>query len=156
MLPHSYFTSGFLSRAGTIGELADQAGIDREGLQQTITAMNEYARTGKDLEFGRGEAAYDRYYADPGIKPNPCLAPITEPPFYAMRIDPGDFGTHGGLDTNTDARVLSTGGEPIPGLYAVGNCAAAVLPTYPGPGATLGPAMTFAWQAARHIAGESL
>ena len=156
MLPRSYFSSGFLSRAGTIGELAALAGIDRDGLQQTITAMNEYARTGKDLEFGRGEAAYDRYYADPSIKPNPCLAPITEPPFYAIRIDPGDFGTHGGLQTNTDARVLSSGGEPIPGLYAVGNCAAAILPTYPGPGATLGPAMTFAWQAARHIAGESL
>ena len=156
MLPRSYFSSGFLSRAGTIGELAGMAGIDRDGLQTTITAMNDYARTGKDLEFGRGEAAYDRYYADPSIKPNPCLAPITEPPFYAMRIEPGDFGTHGGLQTNTDARVLGPGGEPIPGLYAVGNCAAAVLPTYPGPGATLGPAMTFAWQAARHIAGESL
>ena len=156
MLPRSYYSSGFLSRAETIGELAGMAGIDRDGLQQTITAMNEYARTGKDLEFGRGEAAYDRYYADPSIKPNPCLAPITEPPFYAMRIEPGDFGTHGGLQTNTDARVLSPGGEPIPGLYAVGNCAAAVLPTYPGPGATLGPAMTFAWQAARHIAGESV
>jgi 3-oxosteroid 1-dehydrogenase len=156
MLPRSYFSSGFLSRAGSIGELAGMAGIDRDGLQTTITAMNEYARTGKDLEFGRGEAAYDRYYADPSIKPNPCLAPITEPPFYAMRIEPGDFGTHGGLQTNTDARVLSQAGEPIPGLYAVGNCAAAVLPTYPGPGATLGPAMTFAWQAARHIAEESV
>jgi 3-oxosteroid 1-dehydrogenase len=156
MLPRSYFTSGFLSRAGTIRELAGMAGIDREGLQQTIEAMNEYARTGKDLEFGRGEAAYDRYYADPSIKPNPCLAPIVEPPFYALRIEPGDFGTHGGLQTDTDARVLDSGGRPIAGLYAVGNCAAAVLPTYPGPGSTLGPAMTFAWQAARHLAGESL
>jgi len=156
MLPRSYFSSGFLSRAGTIGELADRAGIDRDGLQQTITAMNEYARTGKDLEFGRGDAAYDRYYADPSIKPNPCLASISEPPFYAIRIDPGGFGTHGGLQTNTEARVLDTGGEPIPGLYAVGNCAAAILPTYPGPGATLGPAMTFAWAAARHIAGATL
>src|SRR5581483_261368 len=82
MLPRSYFSSGFLSKAGTIRELADMAGIDR-------------------------------YYADPGIKPNPCLAPITEPPFYAIRIDPGDFGTHGGLQTDTNARVLGAGGEPI-------------------------------------------
>ena len=156
MLPRSYFLSGFLSRAGTIRELAGMAGIDRDGLEQTVAAMNEYARTGKDLEFARGEAAYDRYYADPSIKPNPCLAPIVEPPFYAIRIEPGDFGTHGGLQTDTDARVLDSGGAPIPGLYAVGNCAAAVLPTYPGPGSTLGPAMTFAWTAARHIAAESL
>jgi 3-oxosteroid 1-dehydrogenase len=152
MLPKRYFSSGFLTRASTVRELAQQAGIDPEGLGRTIEAMNEYARTGKDLEFRRGEAEYDRYYADPAIKPNPCLAPIVEPPFYAIRIEPGDFGTHGGLATDTDGRVLGSGGQPIPGLYAVGNCAAPVLPTYPGPGSTLGPAMTFAWQAARHIA----
>jgi 3-oxosteroid 1-dehydrogenase len=153
-LPKNYFTSGFLTRANSIRELATQAGIDAAGLEKTVSAMNEYARTGKDLEHGRGDAEYDRYYADPRIKPNPCLAPIVEAPFYAMRIDPGDFGTHGGLVTNTDAQVLRADGAPIPGLYAVGNCAAAILPTYPGPGSTLGPAMTFAWQAAKHITGS--
>lgn len=152
-LPRSYFSSGFITRAASIGELAVQAGIDAAGLEQTVRAMNEYARTGKDLEYGRGDAEYDRYYADPRIQPNPCLAPIAEPPFYAMRIDPGDFGTHGGLVTNPDAQVLRPDGTPIAGLYAVGNCAAAILPTYPGPGSTLGPAMTFAWQAAKHLAG---
>jgi 3-oxosteroid 1-dehydrogenase len=152
-LPRSYFSSGFLTRADSIRELARQAGIDADGLAKTVSAMNEYARTGKDLEHGRGDAEYDRYYADPRIKPNPCLAPIVEPPFYAMRIDPGDFGTHGGLVTNTDAQVLRNDGAPIAGLYALGNCAAAILPTYPGPGSTLGPAMTFAWQAAKHFAG---
>jgi 3-oxosteroid 1-dehydrogenase len=151
-LPKSYFSSGFLTRADSIRELAASAGIDPQGLEATVAAMNEYARTGKDLEHGRGDSQYDRYYADPRIKPNPCLAPIVEPPFYAMRIDPGDFGTHGGLVTDTDARVLRADGSAIPGLYAVGNNAAAVLPTYPGPGSTLGPAMTFAWQAARHFA----
>ena len=154
-LPKSYFSSGFITRADSIRELATQAGIDAEGLEKTVSAMNEYARTGKDLEHGRGDAEYDRYYADPRIKPNPCLAPISEAPFYAMRIDPGDFGTHGGLITNTDAQVLREDGNPVPGLYAVGNCAAAILPTYPGPGSTLGPAMTFAWQAAKHFTGSS-
>ena len=154
-LPKSYFSSGFITRADSIRELATQAGIDADGLEQTVSAMNDYARTGKDLEHGRGDAEYDRYYADPRIKPNPCLAPIVEPPFYAMRIDPGDFGTHGGLATNTDAQVLRPDGSAVPGLYAVGNCAAAILPTYPGPGSTLGPAMTFAWQAAKHFTGSS-
>jgi 3-oxosteroid 1-dehydrogenase len=154
-LPNSYFSSGFITRADSIRELATQAGIDADGLEKTVSAMNEYARTGKDLEHGRGDAEYDRYYADPRIKPNPCLAPIAEAPFYAMRIDPGDFGTHGGLVTNTDAQVLRPDGNPVPGLYAVGNCAAAILPTYPGPGSTLGPAMTFAWQAAKHFTGSS-
>lgn len=153
-LPKDYFTSGFVTRADSIRELATRAGIDADGLEKTVQAMNEYARTGKDLEFGRGDAEYDRYYADPRIKPNPCLAPIVEAPFYAMRIDPGDFGTHGGLATNADAQVLRADGSAVPGLYAVGNCAAAILPTYPGPGSTLGPAMTFAWQAAKHITGS--
>jgi 3-oxosteroid 1-dehydrogenase len=153
-LPKSYFSSGFLTRAHSIRELALGAGIDADGLEQTVKSMNEYARTGKDLEHGRGDAEYDRYYADPRIKPNPCLAPLSEPPFYAMRIDPGDFGTHGGLVTNSDAQVLRADGTPIAGLYAVGNCAAAILPRYPGPGSTLGPAMTFAWQAAKHLAGR--
>jgi 3-oxosteroid 1-dehydrogenase len=79
------------------------------------------------------------------------LAPIDQAPYYAMRIEAGDFGTLGGLDTDTHAQVLQESGEPLAGLYAVGNCAAAILPTYPGPGATLGPAMTMAYQAAKHI-----
>ena len=151
-LPRSYFVSGFLTRANSIRELAAAAGIDPDGLERTVAAMNEYARTGKDLEFGRGDAEYDRYYADPRIKPNPCLASIAEPPFYALRIDPGDFGTHGGLATNTHAQVLRADGSAIAGLYAIGTCSAAILPTYPGAGSNLGPAMTFAWQAAKHLA----
>ena len=83
----------------------------------------------------------------------PNLAPMAEAPFYALRMEPGDFGTHGGLATDADARVLDGQQRPIEGLYATGNCAAALLPTYPGPGATLGPAMTFGWQAARHLSG---
>jgi 3-oxosteroid 1-dehydrogenase len=154
-LPKSYFESGYLTKADSIEALARQTGIDPSGLATTIKAMNEYARTGKDLEFGRGDSTYDRYYGDPTVQPNPCLAPIEEAPYYAMRVDPGDFATHGGLCINPDAQVLNERGEPIAGLYAIGNTAAAILPTYPGPGATLGPAMTFGWQAAKHIAGSS-
>ena len=150
-LPKKWFETGFVAKADTVRELAEQLGINAEGLEQTIASMNTYAQTGKDEDFGRGDSAYDRYYADPAIKPNPCLAPIDQPPYYAMRIEAGDFGTLGGLDTDTDARVLHESGEPLNGLYAVGNCAAAILPTYPGPGATLGPAMTMAYQAAKHI-----
>lgn len=117
--------------------------------------MNEFARTGKDLDFGRGDSDYDRYYGDPRVTPNPCLGPIDEPPYYAMKIDPGDFGTHGGLATNPSAQVVREDGSAIEGLYAIGNCSAAVLPTYPGPGSTLGPAMTFGYLAARHITGTA-
>jgi 3-oxosteroid 1-dehydrogenase len=70
-----------------------------------------------------------------------------------MRVDPGDFGTQGGMVVTEDAQVTREEGGVIEGLYAIGNCSAPVLPTYPGPGATLGPAMTFAYQAAKHISG---
>lgn len=152
-LPKSYFESGFLAKADSIEELARMVNIDVDGLQTTISNMNQYAVTGKDLELHRGDSEYDRYYGDPKVKPNPCLAPIDKPPYYAILIDPGDFGTQGGLVTDPNAQVLKQDGTPIAGLYATGNCSAAVLPTYPGPGSTLGPAMTFAWQAAKHLTG---
>jgi len=150
-IPKKWFDEGFVAKADTIRELADMLGIDADGLEETIGKMNHYAETGKDEDFGRGDSAYDRYYADPAIKPNPCLAPIVKAPFYAMRIEAGDFGTLGGLDTDTSARVKKADGGVFEGLFAVGNCSAAILPTYPGPGATLGPAMTMAYQAACHM-----
>ena len=150
-IPKKWFDEGFVAKADTIRELADMLGIDADGLEETIGKMNHYAETGKDEDFGRGDSAYDRYYADPAIKPNPCLAPIVKAPFYAMRIEAGDFGTLGGLDTDTSARVKKANGGVFEGLFAVGNCSAAILPTYPGPGATLGPAMTMAYQAACHM-----
>jgi 3-oxosteroid 1-dehydrogenase len=155
MLPKIYYESGFLAKSNTVAGLAKAIGIDAAGLERSVAAMNDYARTGKDLEFGRGDTAYDRYYGDPTVSPNPCLGPIVKPPFYAVRMELGDFGTHGGLETDVDARVLDADGQPIPGLYAIGNTAAAILPTYPGPGSTLGPAMTFAYRAARRLTGAN-
>jgi 3-oxosteroid 1-dehydrogenase len=113
--------------------------------------MNEYARTGKDLDFQRGETASEQYYGDANVAPNPCLGPIAKAPFYAIEAYPGELGTKGGLETDADARVLRENGDAIPGLYAIGNCSASVMGhTYPGAGATLGPATTFGYIAARH------
>jgi 3-oxosteroid 1-dehydrogenase len=93
-------------KANSIAELAAKAGIDPTGLAETVRLNNEYARTGKDLEFRRGDSAYDRYYGDARVKPNPCIAPIAKPPYYAVVIRPGDTGTNGGLVTDEYARVL--------------------------------------------------
>ena len=151
VLPKRFFTPEFLVMGDTVEELAEKAGIDAKQLQATIETFNGYAREGKDKDFERGDAAYDRYYGKDLGQPNPCLAEIKKPPFYAIRSNPGDFGTGGGMVVNTNAQVLSTNGEPIKGLYATGNCTAALLPTYPGPGSTLGPAMTFGYIAGKHI-----
>jgi len=119
--------------------------------------MTEFARTGQDLDFGRGSDVFDRYYSDPSVKPNPNLAPIDTGPFYAIRLYPGDIGTKGGLLTDRDGCVLDEDGQPIPGLYCTGNNSASVMgPAYPGAGATLGPAMTFSFRAVAHMRGQPI
>lgn len=145
----------YLKKARTLDALAALVGIDPEGLRATIARFNEFARTGKDLDFQRGETAIETYYGDANVKPNACLAPIEKAPFYAMETFAGDFGTKGGLLADEKARVLRESGEVIAGLYAIGNCSAAAMGrTYPGPGSTLGPAATFGYIAARHACGK--
>ncbi|GGU72744.1 3-ketosteroid-delta-1-dehydrogenase [Pseudomonas laurentiana] len=142
-------------KADTLAQLAEQIGVDAVGLEHTVDKVNEYARTGKDVDFDRGGNVFDRYYGDCNIKPNPCLAPLRKGPYYAMRLDAGDIGTKGGLLTNEHAQVVRDNGTPIDGLYAIGNCSASVMGTsYPGAGGTLGPAMTFAYVAANHLASQ--
>ena len=153
-LPRRWYAAGAVHRAPTIAELAGQVGIDPAALARTVARFNEFAQAGKDRDFHRGESAYDRYYGDPRRRPNPCLAPLDRPPFYAVKIVPGDLGTKGGLRTDDRARVLRGDGTPIAGLYAAGNTSAAVMGhSYAGAGATIGPAMTFGYLAALHLAG---
>ena len=148
--------SEYLQKAGSLQELAKMLGIDADGLVATVARFNDFARTGKDLDFQRGETVFDRYYGDANVEPNPCLAPIEKPPFYGMEAFPGELGTKGGLLTDAHARVLNEAGEVIDGLYATGNCSASAMGrTYPGPGATLGPATTFGFIAGRHAMGQS-
>lgn len=151
--PKEYFESGMLTKADTLTELARKCGIDPEGLELTVKRFNQFAINGKDEDFHRGDSAYDRIYSDPRVKPNPNLAPLTKPPFYSVRVWPGDLGTKGGLLTDEYARVLDQGGKPIQGLYAAGNTSASIMGhTYPGPGSTIGPAMVFGMIAGEHIA----
>ena len=149
MIPKAWWTPEFLSKADSLKELASKVGIDSSGLENTVAGFNQYAVDGKDADYQRGDSSYDRYYADPEVKPNPCLAPLLKPPFYALALYPGEMGTAGGLVIDDNAQVLNEDGAVIAGLYACGNTTAALLPAYPGPGATLGPAMVFGF-----IAGE--
>jgi 3-oxosteroid 1-dehydrogenase len=123
--------------------------VSAGSLAETVARFNGFAVTGRDQEFRRGDSAYDRYYGDPRCRPNPNLAPLAKPPFYAVKIVPGDLGTKGGLRTDARARVLRPDGTVIPGLYAAGNASASVMGhSYAGAGATIGPAMTFGYIAA--------
>ncbi len=153
--PQKLVKSGYIKKSATLRGLAIQAGIDPDGLETTVERFNTFARTGKDLDFKRGDSEYDRSYADPSVKPNPSLAPIEKPPFYSVHVHPGDLGTKGGLVTNEYAQVLREDGSIIEGLYAAGNTSASVMGnTYPGGGGTLGPAMTFGYIAGMHAANQ--
>ena len=141
---------GYFKKADTLEGLAAQLGVDAAELKATVAKFNQYARDGKDLDFHRGETVFDRYYGDEKVQPNACLAPIETPPFYGLEAYPGELGTKGGLKTDARAHVLKETGETIPGLYAIGNCSASIMGhSYPGAGATIGPAMTFGYVAAR-------
>jgi 3-oxosteroid 1-dehydrogenase len=151
-MPKVWQELGCAQTAPTLEALAPLIGVPPGALRETADRFNRFAREGRDDDFDRGESAYDNYYGDPSFR-NPNLAPVDKPPFYAFALLPGDLGTKGGLVTDVDARVLRADGSPIDGLYATGNVSASVMGTkYAGPGATLGPAMTFAYVAVRHIA----
>jgi 3-oxosteroid 1-dehydrogenase len=152
-LPQQWIDEGIVVTAPTVRQLSEQIGVSAEALAATVEKFNGFARAGRDEDFGRGESAYDRYYADPANHPNPNLAPLVRAPFYAVRLVPGDLGTSGGLRCDEHARVLRPDDSPIEGLYAIGNCSSAVMGhQYAGPGATIGPAMVFGFVAAQHIA----
>ncbi|TWT15833.1 FAD-dependent oxidoreductase [Reyranella sp. CPCC 100927] len=146
--------SGYITRADSIDALAQRLGVDARGLVDTVATFNQHAAKGEDPEFGKGGDAYQRFNGAAGHAPNPCIAPIATPPYYAVRLVPGDIGTFAGLRTDPLTRVLDATGRPITGLHAVGNDMASVMGgTYPGAGITIGPAMTFGYIAGRHLAG---
>ena len=149
-----YVKSGYLQRGDTLQDLARQTDIDPAALEETVEVYNRGAVNGLDPAFGRGTTSFNRYLGDPAHVPNPTVGPILKPPFYALKIMPGDLGTFDGLKTDVFGRVLTDTDQPIRGLYAVGNDRASIMGgAYPGAGITLGPNMTFGYLTGLHIAG---
>jgi succinate dehydrogenase/fumarate reductase flavoprotein subunit len=145
-------SAGYLFRASTLKELANNLGIDGDTLCHSAERFNQWARTGKDDDFGKGQTAYNRYLGDADHQPNPCLGTLEAGPFYAVKVYAGDIGTAVGINCNEHAQALDAQGQPIVGLYAAGNDMHSVMGgEYPAPGITLGPALTFGWLAARHL-----
>ena len=151
-----FLRNGYLHEGRTLADLAQSAGIDAAGLEQTVREYNEHALDGEDPAFGRGATSFNRYLADPEHKPNPCVAPVRDGPFYAIKLLMGDLGTFDGLKTSVVGEVLRRDGSPIEGLYAVGNDRASVMGgNYPGAGITHGPNMTFGYVTAHHVADRA-
>ncbi|AWY41322.1 FAD-dependent oxidoreductase [Pseudomonas putida] len=150
----SFIRSGYLKTGKTLEELAQACGIDPLGLRTTVTDYNRHARHGEDPQFGRGSTPYNRKQGDALQQPNPCVAALEKGPFYAVKVQPGCFGTFAGLKVNPHAQVLEDSGQVINGLYAAGGDMASIMGGhYPAGGINIGPALTFGYIAARHIAG---
>jgi succinate dehydrogenase/fumarate reductase flavoprotein subunit len=152
-----FIADGYLTEAPTIAALATALKIPAEQLSETIARFNGFAATGIDEDFGRGTTPYHRVNGDPTQSPNPTLGTLATPPYYAVRLYPGDIGATAGLRISREAQVLRADDSVIPGLYACGNDAASIMGgAYPGPGITLGPAIAFAFRAIQHATSHAL
>jgi len=148
--------NGYLIKGNTLAELAKNAGIDPAGLEATVREYNVGAAKGEDPAFGRGSTSFNRYLADPENKPNPCVAPVRNGPFFAVKVIMGDLGTFDGIRTSVVGEVLKRDGSAIEGLYAVGNDRESIMGgNYPGAGITHGPNMTHGFVTANHIADKA-
>ena len=151
-----HLKSGYLKRGDSLQELAKTIGVPAAALAEEVETFNKDAATGVDSKFAKGSTAYNRYQGDSLVKPNPCMAPIGQGPFYAIRIVVGEIGTFAGLATDASCQVLSKDRAPVKGLYAVGNDAASIMGgNYPGAGITLGPALTFGYVAGLALARQA-
>jgi hypothetical protein len=159
-----FLADGYLTQANTLAELANQLGVNPAGLQTSVNNINAYSETGVDPDFHRGETAYQQNIGDatwPGKNPN--LGALKNPPFFAVRLYPGDIGASTGWVTDANARVQgskatdSTGSDSsIPGLYAVGNDMNSIMGgVYTAPGITIGPGIVFGYLAAKHAGARA-
>jgi succinate dehydrogenase/fumarate reductase flavoprotein subunit len=118
-------------------------------LEATVERYNEFARTGNDLDFRRGQNAIEVKWTGTGRpgSPNPTMAPFASSgPYFASVVGAGCLDTNGGPRINTDAQVIGRGGSPIPGLFGAGNCVGSITGQgYWGPGGTIGPAIVYGY-----------
>jgi 3-oxosteroid 1-dehydrogenase len=153
--PDGDYPADVVTTAGSLPELADRLGIDRDGLCSTAARFNADAAGGVDTEFHRGGTVWARTFAsDPAHRPNPNLGPVSEPPFHGMPIRFMQVSVQiGGITVDADGRVLDRSGAAVEGLYAVGSCAAfGTSGVGLNSGYALSRAMTLGYLAAQHIA----
>ena len=112
--PQRWYDEGYLRKGDTIEELAAQLHMKPETLRATVDRFNGFVAKGKDEDFGRGMRAYDRWLGDPYHKPSATLGSISEGPFYAVPVVPGDVGTYGGVVTDEFAGCCARTARSFP------------------------------------------
>ncbi len=150
--PAEWFDRGVVVRAETVEALAGRIDVPAAALQATVEEWNAGAMEGKDPRFERGELAFDRFFGDATVQPNPCVGPLVRAPFWAWKVFPADLGTKGGVRCDGHGRALRPDGSVLAGLYAAGNTMASwTNHCYPGPGSPIGSCLVFSALAARHM-----
>lgn len=153
-LPDEWYEAGIAHSADSPAALAKSMGLPEKDFMDSFNRFNQMAEEGKDKDFQRGESAYDRYYGDPTIKPNPNLLPL-KGKLYAVKVVLSDLGTCGGLVADDHGRVLREDKSVIEGLYAIGNTAANIFgKTYPGAGGTICQGLVYGYIVAQHAAAK--
>ena len=105
MLP-GLIEKGYVVQADTIEELAQKLGLPAKTLQATVTRYNELAKSGNDVDYGK--------------EPH-RLTPVNKAPFYGAKNTGWMLCTLDGIQIDTNMNAIDTEGNPIPGLYVVGN-----------------------------------
>jgi 3-oxosteroid 1-dehydrogenase len=147
-----WFDSGTVVRAGSLAELAGLIGVPPDALEATVAEWNEGAAQGRDPLFGRGELAFDRFFGDAAVEPNPCVGPLAAGPLWAWKVVPADLGTKGGVRCDSHGRALKADGSVLAGLYAAGNTMSSwTNHCYPGPGSPIGSCVVFSALAVRDM-----
>ncbi|MDY7033664.1 MAG: FAD-dependent oxidoreductase [Thermodesulfobacteriota bacterium] len=126
---------GWITKADSMGELAEKIGIDPHNLQQTAQTYERYCVQGHDPEFGRQQQD---------------LVPLNNPPYYSVKLFPGGPNTQGGPKRNHRAQILDVDNTPIPRLYAAGEFGSIYGMLYPSTGSNLAECIAFG-----RIAGEN-
>ena len=136
-------------RADTIEELAERLGLPASTLAKTVREYNEAARGGTfDPSSLDGKST-----AGLRINKSHWAVPLTTPPFEGVPVTVNICYTFGGLDTDGSARVLTTDGQPIPGLYAAGEIVGVFYEKYPS-GSSVLRSLTFGRIAGQTAAAE--
>lgn len=99
--------SNAVRSASTLEDLAQQLGIDPQGLAATAETVSRLTQSGEEDEFGRRFAA----------------RPVLNAPYYGVRVTGALFHTQGGLVVDPGARVQGESGAALPNLFAGGGAA---------------------------------
>lgn len=156
-MPGGTYPEGLVTSASTLGELAEALGLPAERLAATAERFNRHAEVGEDPDFGRGtNLSVQKFRGDGKHEPNPNVGPVSEAPFFGMRMRLLNTGiAAAGVQTGSHGRVVDGAGSPIPGLYAAGECSArAAAGVGYNSGYSLSRAMAYGFLAATAIADE--